>query len=600
MSRRERSLAVVLAVALLVTPLAGSTQSPATAAPSGAISGTVIDTGSDQPVAGAKVSLGRDGGEPADPVITDDRGHFAFSHLSAGRWLLRASHAAYAPGAYGARSPRAAGQPLDLAADERVTDAVVRLWKFASVSGTATDSNREPIVGVTVMAAPVQVVNGRASFGRDRIAKTDDRGAYRLTGITPGRYAIVLLSPASSSPGATGYSATGFPTLFYPGTPAPAAAMIMALGSGDDRTDMHFAVDRFATHSVSGQVLGLDASRPGRLALRLRPAEPGGPAANFDVRTATADAQGQFAFAGVLPGQYLLSAIETPPLEEVPRGSALAWRNPNASVPPDQVGQRFAMFMAQIMGSASPAPLAPSPLSPKLWADVPITVEDKDLDRVAVVLQPAAFIGGRVVFDGSAAKPTAEALASTPVTVASADGRDLVSLRLSGISADGGFRTESFTPGDYQVAVERFPGWSLESITLRGRDLLHASIQLGAEDITDLVMTYTDRPAQLSGVVRSSNGTPAPDATIYLFPSDRHSWTNSVWWSGTTREIRPARNGAYQATVPPGEYYLVAVVNDAREDWTLVEGLESLATNAATVKIERHATVVRDLKVSGR
>jgi hypothetical protein len=600
MPYRRAGLAVVLAAALLGTPLAQGAQLPGTVAPSGAISGTVIDTGSDQPVAGAKVSLARDGGEPVAPVITDDRGHFAFSNLPAGRWFLRASLGGYAPGLYGARSPRAGGQPLDLATDEKIPNAVVRLWKFASVSGTVTDSNREPIVGVTVIAAPVEVVNGRASFGRDRLAKTDDRGAYRLAGITPGRYAIVLLSPASSSPGATGYSATGFPTLFYPGTSAPAGAMILALGSGDDKSEMHFAVDRSATHAVSGQVMGLDASQPHRLALRLRSAEQAGPAANFDVRTATADAQGQFTFAGVLPGQYVLSAIETPPTEPIPRGSAVVWMNPNANVSPDQAAQMLGDFMSH-MNRTSPAPLAPPPSMPKMWAEVPITVEEKDVDRVAVVLQPAASIGGRVVFDGSAEKPTAETLAATPVTVASADGRDLVSVRPTGISADGGFRTESLTPGDYQLTViGRFAGWSLESIRLRGRDVLQSSIHLGAEDMTDLVLTYTDRPAQLAGVVRSSNGAPAPDATVYLFPADRPSWTSSVSWSGTMREIRPAKNGAYQATVPPGEYFLVAVANDARDDWTLVEGLEALAKNAATVKIDRHANVVRDLKVSGK
>ena len=122
-------------------------------------------------------------------------------------------------------------------------------------------------------------------------------------------------------------------------------------------------------------------------------------------------------------------------------------------------------------------------------------------------------------------------------------------------------------------------------------------IELGAADLTGVVFTFTDHPAKLSGIVRDADGKPDADAAIYLFSTDRRTWTNASPMSGAAREVRPSRNGSYQFQLTPGEYFITAVDVTANEDWRSTDALETLASTAKTVKIAIGQTVTLDLVV---
>ena len=112
-------------------------------APSGIVVGKLVDT-ADAAVRSAVVTLAG-AGIGTRRVIVDGRGRFAFTALPAGSFTITATKTGYLDGAYGKRRPDGQGQALDLRDGERVTDAAITMWRFATISGTVTDDVDEPM-----------------------------------------------------------------------------------------------------------------------------------------------------------------------------------------------------------------------------------------------------------------------------------------------------------------------------------------------------------------------------------------------------------------------------------------------------------------------
>ena len=198
----------------------------------GILVGQVIDAGSGRGVAGAIVTLGSSapggpsramtqvtqtvigggGGAPLfmtdsstgsglPRVLTDSEGRFAFRNMPKGAFALSATKAGYLDGAYGRLRPSGNTQSIDLAEGERQGDVKVRLFRTASIAGTILDDNGEPVVSAQVRAYRRTLVSGRKVLSASGIgATTDDRGIYRLSGLTPGEFIISVPSVQSTVP----------------------------------------------------------------------------------------------------------------------------------------------------------------------------------------------------------------------------------------------------------------------------------------------------------------------------------------------------------------------------------------------------------------
>ena len=586
-SRRVWVLTLVLAATIASTHAFIQTPAVPQKSGTGVIVGTVVDAVTNAAIGKATVSVSPDGNRTRTSVIADEEGRFVFTDLPAGSLFITSSHAGYVNGYYGIRSPYSANQNFDLAEGEKVTGVVIRMWKHASVSGTVTDANNDPVVGASVTALRVQVVGGRRLIAGGVPVTTDDRGMYRMQNLTPGTYAIVMPSPANMTPTSRGFSASGFPTVFYPDTTSSENATLLTLGGGEERTGIDFHVTKLPAFTVSGTVSGQTPGQSRPLRLSLRPARSSRVSTTADVRRTTADAQGHFTFPGVLPGPYVIEASDIP-TEAAPAGTNRAMYS--------QTGSGFSMTGSP--GLRGGPPLAPLPSAPALWAALPITVENKNLEGLSVTLVPGARIRGRVVFDGAAEKPDAATLLSTLVMTMSADGRELGMLPASGIGSDGSFEAVGLPPGAYDLMVFlNDPPWNVASVSVAGQDVTGTPLTLGSEDLAGVTLTFIDRPTQLSGVVTDDTGKPAADATIYVFAADRRKWTNSSPLGGTAREVRPSRTGAYNAPLLPGEYFVIAVGTTAQEGWRSTGVLDTLARTAKTVKISAGQTVTLNLTV---
>lgn len=587
MKFRQKRLALALCLAAGIgTHAAQQPTTPAAPTGTGTIVGTVIDAATGEPVPSATVTVivaGTAGGRAVQSSRTvNERGQFTFDEVSAGTLTVRVSRPGYSGMYYGDRSSSGAAlQGLELAQGETIAGLVVRLWKNAFITGTVRDANGEPLVREMVRAATVTIVGGRKVIGYGPWAVTDDRGEYRISDIPPKEYALVLVSPTSRVPSTTPlpaaqspeaaarvgprYAATGFRTVFYPDALLSSAATLFTLRGGEERTGMDLRTVRGASFSVSGTVSGSDAGYTTPIQITLRPADPSRIVNIYDQQNVLADASGRFTFVGVASGQYTIETVVTP---TIPEG---AFRYEQLGIG-NEMHVPFGRFST-------------SPLKPALWARTELTVGDADVNTL-VTLHPGARIVGRVMFDG-AAQPSAETLASMALAAETTDGRQFGPMTASAIRADGTFETAGLPPGPYWLmpmgALGQQNGWSLISTEIEGRPSTGRAIVVGASDV-NVMLRFGTQPPHLTGTVKGEDGRPAPDATVYVFSTDRETWANSRD-GGTTAELTPGPAGVFRATLAPGEYYVVPARAAVRDDWRRTIALDALSKTATRVTL---------------
>ena len=103
-----------------------------------------------------------------------------------------------------ARQPRRSGTVVSLAPGQKLSAIVLRLTPSAAVSGRIVDEDGEALGNVQMQLWHITYRNGRRELAAeyDRKVSTDDRGIYRIAGVTPGRYYLsaLHLGPAPNHP----------------------------------------------------------------------------------------------------------------------------------------------------------------------------------------------------------------------------------------------------------------------------------------------------------------------------------------------------------------------------------------------------------------
>lgn len=212
-----------LLVMASISAVGSQTPGGSAAPPTGLIVGRVVEVGSNKPISGVVVTMADPSGAGAAPraaaprqVLTDAQGRFVFRLLPKGSYTLTATIGsngftpngfivtglgfqigAYLNGGYGQRRPGGPLQTIDLADGQRIGDAVIGLWKGASISGVVRDEVGEPLVGLVVGAVRV-ASDGRLLTGPTK--KTDDRGMYHIGTLTPGTYLVFVNRRRCSCP----------------------------------------------------------------------------------------------------------------------------------------------------------------------------------------------------------------------------------------------------------------------------------------------------------------------------------------------------------------------------------------------------------------
>jgi hypothetical protein len=184
-------------------------------------------------------------------------------------------------------------------------------------------------------------------------------------------------------------------------------------------------------------------------------------------------------------------------------------------------------------------------------------------------------------------------------------------LPLVPVNADGTFTLPGVPPGKYHVSTNfSAPAlaagggasslWSARSGMLDGVDVLDRGLDVRpGRAVQNLVISFTDQPAAISGKLIDASGAPVPDLTIVVFSTNRGDWTPGS--RRVLQPIRPASDGTYSATgLPPGEYYLAALTDIGPDDWPDPSFMEQIAASAIKITLGEGEKKVQDVKLSGR
>ena len=122
--------------------------------------------------------------------------------------------------------------------------------------------------------------------------------------------------------------------------------------------------------------------------------------------------------------------------------------------------------------------------------------------------------------------------------------------------------------------------WRLNSIRVNGSDVTDGGFDVGSQPVSGIEIEMTNRLQQIAGTVTDARGEAVKDYMVALFSQDRAKW------KGTNRYFalgRPGADGGFKvATLPPGDYYAIALDAIDVSGWQDPDVLEGWSRVAAT------------------
>ena len=488
---------------------------------SGSITGRVVNE-SGQPLAGVSVSARLAGYAIGMRTVTSNlEGKFQINGLDVGVYYLNANTPAYIAPTIDLDNPPPA---------YRIGDSVrLEMVKGGVITGTVTNSVNEPIVGIRVRAVMLKDASGKSTKGvlfsiGER--STDDRGIYRIYGLTPGTYIVQAGGTGTFSGGSPGD--LDAPT-FAPSSTRDTASEIQVRSGEETSIDIRYRGEpgrvisgTVKTSSPAGASVSLTSVGDGLISMNSSFQPPGSKG---------------FTLFGVADGEYEIVAQE-------------------------------------VISS-------PSSLYADLAFSDPIRVNVKGADVTGLELVPRPFgsIGGKILLESSklpeCQNKRQPLFSETLVTlVQSKKERESDSTAIfrffgntSTVDRDGSFLVKNIRAGQYSFNPRFFARyWYVKSMTLgsvpvgptkttvsttRDASRNWTALKTG-ERVTGLTITLSEGAASIRGRIETAeDAKPEPGSRVYLVPAERDKLEDPLHYF--VSDI--GGDGSFSlSNLPPGRY----------------------------------------------
>jgi hypothetical protein len=167
------------------------------------------------------------------------------------------------------------------------------------------------------------------------------------------------------------------------------------------------------------------------------------------------------------------------------------------------------------------------------------------------------------------------------------------------VRQDGTFEFTGVLPSVYRftATVPAPAGWWLRSAMLGNRELADLPLEVSGDgDLSGLVVLFSNRQTELTGMLQTPAGTPAVDYYVVVFPADRTLWRPQGRRLVSTR---PASDGRFIVRdLPAGDYRIAALTDFDPDDWQTAEFLDQLVPASVAVSLGEGERKVQDLRIA--
>jgi hypothetical protein len=257
-------------------------------APTGTITGTVYCGDTNLPARKAEIYLlqigmGSQSSQPAG--FTDLEGHFAVNHVPEGTYFVIADLPGYLNPASNLSGPHLAAMSEEERKDleSRMTSATVsasspaevslRLERAAEIDGVVQYDDGSPAIGLEIVLKPRRDPTDKRSFDEPMVPLasemrhiervTDDRGHFRIQGVSPGEYLVGVSVPTSNANlsdtnpvvQAVESSELGAMIVYAGNTVRASRAQFIKIESGDASKDVEITIALSKLHTIRGHVV---------------------------------------------------------------------------------------------------------------------------------------------------------------------------------------------------------------------------------------------------------------------------------------------------------------------------------------------------------
>ncbi|HZD96414.1 MAG TPA: carboxypeptidase-like regulatory domain-containing protein [Candidatus Sulfotelmatobacter sp.] len=514
------------------------------------VDGAVVNKLTGAPVKGAHVIYNKTerGAGASSPVSTDtdSQGHFSLQ-LPSGSYRLWVERNGFARQIYGALSPAGEGATLSLAAGQQLHELAFRITPLGAIAGHVFDEEGEPLQGVGIQVLRFSYANGHRQLISVAGASSNDRGEYRVFGLSAARYLLLASPPGApmSRPFETGSlvaeAQDAYAALYYPGVSDVDSASLVSLPEGGEFSDVDFRLRKLRAVTVRGRVVSpLGKFLGGQVQVVLAHNERNA-ASYIDRASAVVDAvTGRFEIHGAAPGSYLLVASQL-------------------------MGGRLLMGRAPLeVSSTTPA------------------------EEITVALVPAFDIQGAIVMEGTRGN-----LPNLIVRLTPSEGLTPGPQPLSKVAPDGSIRLSGVTPGLWTLTLDALPeGLWVKTATFADSEVGTGEFHVNEGTRGQIRVVLANNGARISGTV-TANGQPCL-ATVVLAPAAPElRGSHQLYRVTNTTE----RGLFILKGIPPGAYRLFAFQEIAPFEWLDPEQLRLVEALGEPLSLGEGENVLRDLVV---